>query len=226
MKHIIYGTGSLAKQVFYEATQYTPEFSIKAFCVADEYLNGESLYCGLPLIAESRVLHEYPPDKYNMLSCVDAPSKLRDRILVFNKLKELGYNLQSYVSPLANLSEGVKIGENNIILANSNVNFDICIGHSNTIRGTAFISHDVVIGNGTNICEGSTVGGSVIIGNSCWLGLNCTVNNRLIIADDTLIGSGAVLMTNTEQGTSYIGNPAKAFFTHKETGVMLSFKQY
>ena len=223
---ILYGNSTLAKQVYYESAQYAPDFAVAAFCVGDDFLHEETSFCGLPLIGENEALQKYPPYKYDMLSCVDAPSKLRNRLAIYDKLKGLGYYLKSYISPLACVSDRVRLGENNIVFAFSHIYIDTCLGHSNTIRSTAIVGHDIIIGNGTNISEGVVVGGFAKIGDSCWLGMNSTINNCLTIANDTLVASGAVIMTNTKQGVSYVGNPARAFFSHKDTGIMLDFKRW
>jgi sugar O-acyltransferase (sialic acid O-acetyltransferase NeuD family) len=223
-KIVIYGANTTAKQVFFESRQNNSGFCIVAFCLGDEFLKGETSFCNLPLIAESEVRQKYPPDEYDMLSCIDIPSNLRTRLIVYERLKEKGYFLRSFISPLAYVSEEAEIGENNIIFAFAQILNDTIIGHSNTIRNTVHIGHDVVMGNGSNIGVGVVIGGYVSIGNSCWVGLNSTINNHLAIANDTLIGSGAVVMRNTKQGTAYVGNPAKPFSSHKDTGIMLKFK--
>lgn len=221
---IIYGNNQVARLVFDESKRTDSNFHVSAFCVGDDFLQ-DDIFCGLPLIAESEIVRKYPPSQYDMLSCIDAPSKLRNRLLVYDRLKNMGYSLRNYISPLANVSERVNLGENNIVYAFAHICMDTCLGHSNIIRSTALIGHDNIIGNGNSVCEGAVTGGSANIGDSCWLGLNCTVNNDLTIANDTLVASGAVIMSNTEQGTSYIGNPAKAFFSHKDTGIMMNFSQ-
>lgn len=220
---VIYGNSTLAKQVYLESQKYTSDFQAVAFCVSDEYMHDKASFCGLPLISESDVLQKYPPNEFDMLSCIDAPTKLRNRLLVYNKLKELGYYLRNFISPKARLSEDFVCGENNIVFSFAKFDFGVCLGHSNTIRALAVIGHDISIGNGTNIGDGTIIGSHTNIGNSCWLGFNCTVNDRIKIADDTLVASGAVILSNTEQGFTYIGNPAKPFFSHKETGIMMKY---
>ena len=223
---IIYGNSTLAKQMYLDAAQYTSDTKIAAFCAGDEYVQSEQLFCDTPLIKESEVLQEYPPDEYNMLSCVDAPSRLRNRILVYEKLKNMGYKLVNYVSPAANVSHHARLGENNIFFAHCHVYFDVSFGHSNTVRPTAVVGHEVVISDGTNISEGAVIGGNAKIGNSCWIGMNATINKRVTVESDTLAASGAVIISNTKQGFSYIGNPAKAFFSHEETGIMMDFGRW
>ena len=117
------------------------DFNVFAICVGDNYLNGETSYCGLPLVAESEVVQKYPPDEYDMLSCVDAPSRVRNRLLIYEKLKRMGYFLRNFISPLAYISENVQIGENNIILDYVRIEYNTRIGHSNMICSYSIISY-------------------------------------------------------------------------------------
>jgi sugar O-acyltransferase (sialic acid O-acetyltransferase NeuD family) len=223
---VLYGNGTLATHVYSDATKNTPNFNVVAFCVGDDFHDGKAFFNGLPLIIESDLLRMYPPDKFDVLSCIDAPSKVRNRLVVYEKLKKLDYSLISYISPLACITDNVDMGENNIVLAHAHIYPDACLGHSNTIRPTAIVGHDVVIGSGTSVCEGAVIGGYAKVGNSCWLGLNSTINSFITIADDTLVATGAVILSNTKQGTSYVGNPAKTFFSHQETGIMLNYNRW
>lgn len=219
---ILYGNNVIAEEVYWESKQYDSNFCIAAFCVSNDYLNGETSFCGLPLVAESEIVQKYPPSKYDMLSCIDAPSKLRNRLLIYNRLKKMGYFLRNFISPLARILGQVQMGENNIVFANANILRGTRLGHSNTIRRNVNIGHDTIIGNGSNIGPGVVMGGFINVGDSCWFGLNSTINDCLTIANDTLVASGAVVMSDTQQGFTYVGNPAKRSFSHKETGIMMN----
>lgn len=221
---ILYGNSTLAQQIYYESLKKNSTFNVAAFCASDSFVE-DVTFCGIPLISESKVLQTHPPEQYDMLSCVDAPSMLRNRIVVYEKLKAMGYFLRNFISPLSDVSEHVQMGENNIVFPFAQIFMNTCLGHSNTVRSSAIVGHDIAVGDGTNIAEGAIIGGNAKIGNSCWLGLNCTVNNRVALADDTLVASGAVVMSNTKQGFTYIGNPAKPGFSHKETGIMMNFRR-
>ena len=222
---ILYGCKSVAKMLFIESKKMDSDFHIVAFCVGDNYLNGETSYCGLPLVVESEVAQKYPPDKYDMLTCVVSSSRVRNRLLIYERLKSMGYFLRNFISPLAKISENVQIGENNIILDYVRIEHNTCIGHSNIIFSGTYISNDSVIGNSSTFTDRVTIGSDVEIGNSCWFGYGSIVNNLLKIADDTLVSTGAVILKNTKQGFTYVGNPAKAYRTHQETGIMMHYPQ-
>jgi len=222
---VLYGINPTAREILEVSKRLEMDFNIAAFCLGDSYLKGETSFCGLPLVAESEVVQKYPPGEYDMLSCVDAWRRLRDRLLIYERLKGMGYFLRNFIHPYAYLSGNIQIGENNIIMSYVRIEYGACIGHSNMFFSGATISHHNVIGNGTNINDKVILGGFVYVGDSCYLGLGSIVNNGIVIENDTLVASGAVVLKNTKQGYTYIGNPAKGYCTHQETGIMMNFPQ-
>lgn len=59
-----------------------------------------------------------------------------------------------------------------------------------------FSSHCVISG----FCE---------IGEFSFLGVNCTFNDNIKLGKDNIVGSGALIVKNTEDGKLMIGAPAK-----------------
>lgn len=79
----------------------------------------------------------------------------------------------------------VKVG-NNVIMWNGNH-----IGHHSVIKDHCFIASHVVV---SGFCE---------IGEYCFLGVNSTVANNVKVASNCLIGAGAVILKDTEEGKVY-----------------------
>ena len=53
------------------------------------------------------------------------------------------------------------------------------------------------------------VSGFCEVGENCFLGVNSCVADRVKIARDCIIGAGAVVIKDTEEGKVYVGNPAR-----------------
>jgi acetyltransferase-like isoleucine patch superfamily enzyme len=81
---------------------------------------------------------------------------------------------------------------NNIILWSGNH-----VGHHSTIYDHVFVSSHVVIS------------GHVTVGSYSWLGVNACIRDGIQIRKGTTVGMGAVVIKDTEEGTTVVGNPAK-----------------
>jgi sugar O-acyltransferase (sialic acid O-acetyltransferase NeuD family) len=221
LKVIVFGNNNLAEIVYLETQKFGEcHFRIEAFCVDKKYVNA-SLFCGKPLLHLEDALERYPPQEYHMLSTILASSALRSKLVVFNRLKQLGYTLANYASPLADVSQDVRMGENNIILSFCRVGLGAEMGHANLLWHGVLLDHDARVGNGNFFAGGCKTAGFVTVGDSCWLGLNSTVIQQVRLADETFLGAGSVVIRNTDAHTKYVGNPAQAIGAHQDTGIML-----
>ena len=90
----------------------------------------------------------------------------------------------------------------------------IQVGDFGIFNQSATIAHDVVIGDFVHLAPGSIVSGNVSIGHLCWIGAGAVINqgtndNKLHIGDNTVIGSGAVVIRPCDGDAVYAGVPAK-----------------
>jgi len=217
---IVFGNNNVAEMLYLETQKYKEKnFAIEAFCVDNEYKDKDT-FCDKPLLSLEEAIIKYPPDKSNMISTVlSSVNGLRKRMFVFNRLKSLGYTLVNYISPLADVCQNVKMGENNIIFSFSRIGLGAKIGNANILWNGVILDHDANIGDGNFFAGGCKTAGLVNIGNSCWIGINSTIIEGITIADETLIGAGSVIINNTQKYTTYVGNPARAISTHNEEGI-------
>lgn len=219
-KILIFGQTSLARVLYEDISRHSNEFSVEAFTLDDEYIAKDS-FCNKPLVGFSSLEKAYPPGEYGIILAVNAISRLRVRMEIFNRIKYKGYYTYNYISPLADVSWDIAMGESNIILAYAHVGFGGIMGNANFVWQNTFLGHNFNIGNGNTISAGCTISGFCSIGDSCFIGVGATVTPRLRIAEETLIGAGAVVIKDTEPHTKYVGNPAKLIGRHENTGVMV-----
>lgn len=220
-KVVVFGNNVIAEMLYYDAKKNYPEFKIAAFTVDESYLN-DNMFCNLPMVSFSQVNKLYPSSEYDMISTVDAPTRLRSRMEVFRRIKEAGYDLRNYVSPLSDSGSNIIMGESNLIFAFAHVGRGGSLGDANFIRQNVYIGHDFKIGCGNHIAAGVTIAGCCSIGDSCFIGVGATVRDHVNIADETLVGAGTVITKDTEKHSKYVGNPGKQIGNHMETGIMMN----
>ncbi len=77
------------------------------------------------------------------------------------------------------------------------------------IDNLVHIAHGVRIGRNSVIIANSMIAGSTVIGANVWVAPSASVLNKLTIADDAILGMGAVIIRNVEEGDVVAGNPGK-----------------
>lgn len=109
----------------------------------------------------------------------------------------------AYVSPLAEIGEGVFVGANSVIGPGAKLAEHVFVNRGVTI------GHDTQIGAFTRVQPGSNLGGLSRIGAGVTVGIGATLIERLVVGDNAFIGAGAVVTADVEAEVLVVGIPAK-----------------
>jgi len=182
---------------------------VVAFTVDRDYVPADATFEGLPVVPFDEVEIRYPPTDFAGFAPL-SPKELNGvRHGVYERFKQKGYRLISYVSSHATCFPGTPIGDNCFVL------------EDNTIQPFVKIGNDVVLWSGNHIGHHSTISdhgfftshvvlsGHCTVEEFCFFGVNATVRDGLHIAEGTLIGMGATIARDTEPWSVYKGNPAR-----------------
>lgn len=105
------------------------------------------------------------------------------------------------------IEEGVQIGANTVIARGA---IDNTVIHKKTkIDNQCFISHNVEIGEDTFVVGETIMFGSSSTGNMAYISGNATIRNGIHIGDKAMVGMGAVVVKNVDEGKIVKGNPAR-----------------
>jgi UDP-3-O-[3-hydroxymyristoyl] glucosamine N-acyltransferase len=85
---------------------------------------------------------------------------------------------------------------------------DTVIHENVKIDNLVHIAHGVVIERNSLIIANALIGGSTRIGENSWIAPSVSVINKVNVGKNTMTGIGAVIVKNTEENLTYIGNPA------------------
>ncbi len=105
--------------------------------------------------------------------------------------------------------DNVRLGRGNIFCSRCLVSCNVAIGDFNTFNGYITVGHDAVIGDFNSIMPAVKISGGVRIGCRNFLGVNSVILQYKTIGDDTTVGASSVVLRNTKDGNTYIGNPAR-----------------
>ena len=202
MKLVLFGTGDIARLAHvYFARDST--YEVVAFTVDRAYLDGPT-FRDLPLVAFDEVARAYPPATHAMFIALSYAKMNQVRIAKYGEAKRMGYTLASYVSSRCTFLSDNPVGDNCFILEDNTIQPFVQIGSNVTLWSGNHIGHDAVIEDHCFLASHIVVSGRVRIGEACFIGVNATLRNAITIAPRTLVGAGAVIMKDTEQGGVYL----------------------
>ena len=219
MKIIIYGKGDFARLMLYYFTK-DAKYRVSAFCVDNAYKKNESQFCDLPLVSIFDVQKLYPPTEYKVFVAVGY-SQMRNRVVMYDRIKLLGYQCVNYISPFANIDESVILGQNNAIFPQVLIEPFVTIKDNNIIWSSAIICHNVEMHSHCFLAAQTLVGGFSKISNNCFIGFNATISENICINNETLVGAKSLVKEDTNSYSKNIGIPSKIISTHKKEGIHL-----
>lgn len=131
------------------------------------------------------------------------------RAKIYKKLVDLGFELITFISDHAIVSNNVVIGAGTVVLDGAIVNADVTIGENCIINTGSIIEHDCKIGASVHLASGSTICGNVSIDDNAFLGFACSVKNGVKIGKSSVVGGGAVVLDDVPPRMTVAGVPAK-----------------
>jgi acetyltransferase EpsM len=94
-------------------------------------------------------------------------------------------------APLAQLSPDTTISDNCMLLPNS------------------FVGHDSFMDRFAHLATNAVVGANVHVGKAVHIGSNATIREKVTLGDYSLVGAGAVVLTDVPENSIVVGNPAR-----------------
>jgi len=207
-KELVIVGDSLFAQIAYEYFTHDSEYTVVAFSVERGYINKSSLF-GLPVIPLDEIRSKYPPSEFTAFVAITYIEGNKVRARIYNQLKEWKYLLATYVSSKAFVWRNVKIGDNCFIFEDNTVQPWVSIGNDVIIWSGNHLGHHSEIQDHVFISSHVVISGFCKIGKFAFLGVNSTISNNVSIGEGDIIGAGAVVIGDTENNTTYVGNPAR-----------------
>lgn len=212
-KLIIVGLSNNAKLAAFYFSKDT-SFEVVGFAVDSQY-KVNSTFCDLPVFDLEQINTEFPPTEFSVFVAVGYKEMNDIRAKLYERMKALGYTLPNYISPKCTFQTTEAIGDNNFILEDNTIQPFVKIGNNNVLWSGNHIGHDVEIGDHNFIASHVVVSGFTKIENYTFIGVNATLRDNILIRSKSLIGAGAIVTFDTNEGEVHL--PARSSVYHKKS---------
>lgn len=115
----------------------------------------------------------------------------------------------SLVHPTAYLGSNAAIGKGCILGPYVSISSDTKVGDFVTFLIKSHVGHDCSIGDYTHIGTMTNISGFVTVGKMVTIHPCCNIIPHKKIGDNSVIGTGSVVLSKVKEGTTVFGNPAK-----------------
>jgi sugar O-acyltransferase (sialic acid O-acetyltransferase NeuD family) len=206
-KLIIIGDGEFA-EIACEYFTLDSAHEVVAFAVERDFLRRNSLF-NLPVVPFEEVESRYAPAEHAAFVAITYTQLNRVRARLYQAAKAKGYGIARYVSSHAFVWRNAAIGENCFIFENNVVQYHAQIGNNVVLWSANHIGHRSVVRDHCFISSHVVVSGYCEVGEHSFLGVNSSIGDHVKIGRDCIIGAGAVIVNDTEEGKVYKGERAE-----------------
>ena len=209
-KAIGIGAGGHAKVVV-EILKLTHAYEIAGLLDSDKQKVGLEL-AGIPILGNDSLLRTLFDDgiRYAFVSLGSVgDSKLRRKL--FDDARQIGYSMISAVHPNAIVSELVRLGTGNTIMAGCVINPGTQVGDNVILNTGSIVDHDCTIASHVHIATGACLSGGVTVGEGAHVGAGAVVRQGISIGPNSIVGAGAVVVKDVPANVTVLGVPAKIF---------------
>jgi sugar O-acyltransferase (sialic acid O-acetyltransferase NeuD family) len=207
-KLIIVGGGEFA-EIADQYFSFDSDYEVIGFCVERAYIKSDEIN-GKPVFAYEEIEQRFPSKDHFLFIAIPSSDMNRLRKRFYLDAKAKGYQFASYISSRAFVWRNVQIGENTFIFENNVIQPFVTIGNNCVIWSGNHIGHRSIVKDHVFFSSHVVVSGYCVIGEGCFMGVNATVNDHITIGDSCVIGSGALIVRDTESEKIYVGSAARA----------------
>ena len=185
-KIVLLGGGGHCHSVI-DVIEQENKYQIVGIVDKNELLGTDIL--GYKIIASDDDLEEIYKTCKNAIIAVGQIESNHVRVKLFNRLKEIGFNLAIIISPIAYVSKHSFIDEGTIVMHHALINANVKIGKNCIINSKALIEHDVIIEDNCHISTASVINGAVLVKANTFFGSNATSKQSVEISGFIKAGS-------------------------------------
>lgn len=208
MKNIaIIGFGGLAKEVYYQIIQTTPDVNV-TFFVDEQYLPRSSRANGGFKIES---LDDYRKKYHNYVTYVCLGDSKKRKEIVNSLPSDVFYGI--FIHKSVNFLNEYNIGVGTIILSNCIISNNVTIGDFCILNLATTVGHDTKIADFVSTMPQVSISGNVSVGSDVYIGTNASIRDGVCIEGGITIGMQSAVVkdiSNNAQGSAvYAGVPAK-----------------
>ena len=206
---ILVGNGITA-EILSEYIRDDSRYTIAVATVDDAHVD-KGTFNEVACTALSQVTIDFPPGQHKALMAVGYSDLNRTRENLFRKIKDLGYEVLTYIHPDARVYCQEPIEEGSIIMPGAVIEHHAKVGKNSVIWCNTTIAHHGTVGEHCWIASGAVVSGQAKVGNNSFIGVNATIVNKVEIGEYNIVGAAAMIAKCTKPLSVYLARSGEPF---------------
>lgn len=207
-KRIVLAGNAVTAEILHRYLAADPRYTVVGLTVDDAYLEGGANFAA-PVIGLSRLAETFPARDCGIVMAMGYSRVNADRRSMFERLKAMGYAIETYLHPQAMIHSVHPIGEGSVVLPGSLIEPAVRVGANTTVWGNVTLAHHATIGDHVWLASGAVVSGKACIGDQCFIGVNATIVNAVTLGEQVIVGAGALITRDAKPATVHLARSAE-----------------
>lgn len=208
MKKVLLAGNSVTAEILVGYLRRDSRYAVLACVVDDEYV-GVGGVDGLSTLRISQLSEKYPPEEVSLIMAVGYNDLNRGRENMFNRLKDMGYAIETYVHPDARIYTDHPVGEGSVIFPGAVIEPHARVGADTLVWCGVVVAHHARVADHCWVAANSVISGQATVERNSFIGVSATVVNNVTVGEFNIIGAAALITKDTSSGSVYLARSAE-----------------
>ena len=210
MKQVLLAGNAITADILYSYLKCDARYEVVGVTVDDEFIESVGIE-SVRSVAISQLKTAFSPDTVSIIMAMGYSNLNRDRESMFLRLREMGYEIETYVHPDARIYSEYPLGNGCVVLPNSVIEPHVRVEENTMIWCNVTLAHHCSVAENCWVASGAVVSGQANVLRNSFIGVNATIVNEVIVGDFNVIGAAAMISKNTKAGTVHLARSAEPF---------------
>lgn len=210
MQNIILAGNAVTAHILHAYLEDDARYKIVACVVDDAYVESGN-FSAVPCVGLSAVAEKFAPVETRVIMAMGYDQVNAVRQSMFERLKALGYDMETYIHPKANVFTKNPLGEGSLIMPGALIEPGAVVGANCLIWGNVVVAHDAVVEDHCWLAAGAVVSGMAKVGRASFVGVNATIANKVEVGERNIVGGAAFISKCTKANAVHLARSGEPF---------------
>src|SRR5262249_34157797 len=202
-QRIILAGNAVTAQILHSYLVGDARYELVGLTVDDEYVSS-GLLTAIRSVPTSEAKQAFSPSDCRVVMAIGYDNLNRVRESMFFRLKTMGYVMETYVHPQAQVHSANPLGEGCVILPGAVIEPYATVGANTMVWTNVTLAHHCSIAEHCWIAAGTVVSGQAKVLRNSFLGVNSTIVNDVTVSEYTIVGASAMVSKDTKPHTVHL----------------------
>ena len=203
MKKILLAGNAITAEILLDYLTADSRYEVAGLTVDDSYVESDRIQ-GLQTTPFSKLEQQYRPNDYLVIMAMGYADLNQSRESMYFRLKEKGYDIETYVHPDALIYTKEPLGKGSVILPSAVLEPHVKLGENSMVWCNATLAHHSTVADHCWIASGTVISGKASVERNSFVGVNATVVNEVVVGQYNIIGGGALITKSTKPSTVHL----------------------